>query len=449
MTGAAPQFRFRLIAPLFLVLLWAACSDQASGPAALDVLNGPALAVTQREIERGLPSALRLQSQSTDELLALPGVVGTAVALGDDGLPTVAALVEHGGVRVPRGVRVIVTGKFSALDWQVQPQGRPKCGKGKLPECDPGDPPDDPDPDPPPSAHFARPVPIGVSTGHPAITAGTIGARVTDGSSVWALSNNHVYAATNFLDCDTNDSYDYDCAIGDPVIQPGTFDGGTPGADNIGTLAAFQPIDFSATTCTNIINIMDAAIAFSNVQSDLLGNATPSAGYGTPQSTTMAAALKMKVKKFARTTGLTKGQVAAVNATVMVDYGDPGVACFKEQIIITPGTFSAGGDSGGAGRGRRQGPFGERRRPQAGRAPLCRVVHPYDHQPDRSDPRPVQDDPWAEGPTEDRRKLGGTRTARSFDGEAVDAHTWQSVPDGTATLERRIVWGARSRPCAG
>ncbi len=48
-----------------------------------------------------------------------------------------------------------------------------------------------------PTSRFNRPVPIGVSTGHPAITAGTIGARVTDGVNVYALSNNHVYADEN------------------------------------------------------------------------------------------------------------------------------------------------------------------------------------------------------------------------------------------------------------
>jgi hypothetical protein len=49
--------------------------------------------------------------------------------------------------------------------------------------------------------------------------------------------------------------------------------------------------------------------------------------------------------KYGRTTGLTKGSVYAVNATINVGYGS-GVAVFKEQIIITPGKFSAGGDSG-------------------------------------------------------------------------------------------------------
>ena len=263
MRAAAPPFRFRLIAALFLVLLWAACLDQASGPAGpatFDVLDGrTAPAVTQREIERALPSALRLQSGFTNELLALPGVVGTAVALGDDGLPTVAALVEHGGVSVPPGVRVIVTGRFSAFDWQAQPQGRPKCGKKKC-----KDPPDEPDP----TERHPRPVPVGVSTGHPAITAGTIGARVTDGTDFWALSNNHVYAATNFNadDCTPNPPL-YKCMPGDRVIQPGTFDDGALPRDKIGKVTDFEPLNISGACGTidtnnpDLINIMDAAIA--------------------------------------------------------------------------------------------------------------------------------------------------------------------------------------------
>ena len=49
--------------------------------------------------------------------------------------------------------------------------------------------------------------------------------------------------------------------------------------------------------------------------------------------------------KYGRTTSQTKGQVYAINATVNVGY-DWGVARFVNQIIITPGSFSAGGDSG-------------------------------------------------------------------------------------------------------
>ena len=89
--------------------------------------------------------------------------------------------------------------------------------------------------------------------------------------------------------------------------------------------------------------MIDAAIALSST--DDLDNATPSDGYGVPPTSTIVAAVGQKVKKYGRTTGLTSGQVDAINATVNVGYGT-GVARFVGQIIITPGNFSAGGDSG-------------------------------------------------------------------------------------------------------
>jgi len=64
-----------------------------------------------------------------------------------------------------------------------------------------------------------------------------------------------------------------------------------------------------------------------------------------PKSGTTAAYINQPVKKYGRTTRLTKGRVYALNATVNVVY-DSGVALFENQIVITPGGFSAGGDSG-------------------------------------------------------------------------------------------------------
>jgi hypothetical protein len=175
-----------------------------------------------------------------------------------------------------------------------------------------------------------RPVPIGVSTGHPNITAGTIGCRVKDAKgNVYALSNNHIYA-----DCNR-------AKIGDNVLQPGPYDGGVNPDDAIGTLSAFQPIVFSR----RANNTIDAAIALSST--GLLGNATPSDGYGTPSSTiTAPAGVGLHVMKYGRTTGLTHGQVYAINTTVTVTYDVGVVARFVGQIVVTPGTFSAGGDSG-------------------------------------------------------------------------------------------------------
>ena len=145
-----------------------------------------------------------------------------------------------------------------------------------------------------PTARFERPVPIGISTGHPDITAGTIGARVTDGTNYYALSNNHVYTNENLA------------AIGDDVLQPGTFDGGSAPADVIGTLDSFVPIAFNGSA-----NRVDAAIALTTAAE--LGDSTPVDGYGTPAATTVAATLGTEVIKYGRTTGQTMGTIDAIN----------------------------------------------------------------------------------------------------------------------------------------
>ena len=91
-------------------------------------------------------------------------------------------------------------------------------------------------------------------------------------------------------------------------------------------------------------NTVDAAIALSSTE--LLGNATPSDGYGVPSSSIIEPAINMKVKKYGRTTGQTEGTITAINATIDVSYDTGVVARFVDQIVITPGNFSAPGDSG-------------------------------------------------------------------------------------------------------
>lgn len=263
----------------------------------------PGIVQAQGRSDQALEHAKQVQERHTDELMAKPGVVGTAVGLGQGDQPVVLVLIEHGNVpgipeeleRIP--VKKVVSGKINAFfDTTTK----------------------------------YRPAPIGVSTGHPLITAGTIGCRVKDSSgNVYALSNNHVYAAENMA------------IKGDAVIQPGTYDGGSSPADDIGNLSDFEPIVFSRKAS----NVIDAAIAISDV--GRLGNATPlEVGYGTPSSTTVKASLGLKVQKFGRTTLLTNGEVTALNATVNVGYGYGKTARFVNQIIIGPGGFSAGGDSG-------------------------------------------------------------------------------------------------------
>ncbi len=264
----------------------------------------------------GLQRAIEVKERHAEALLGVSGVVGAAVGHNGDSSPAIIIFTDTPGVRgLPtslEGVPVIVqvSGKFFA---QPKPPGKGKPPKDEEPALTPRD-------------RWPRPVPIGVSTGHPDITAGTIGARVVDGlGNVYALSNNHVYANENMAN------------IGDKVLQPGAYDGGSAPDDIIGTLAAFKPINFL------VDNIIDAAIA--RLTTGELGNATPRDGYGTPKSTPAEAYINMKVKKYGRTTGQTKGRVYAINATIDVQY-DSGVARFVNQIVITPGAFSAGGDSG-------------------------------------------------------------------------------------------------------
>ena len=319
-------YSLSLITILLTLLFWTG-GAMASGPDDVDLPDQAAVVFDQNH--PAIKAIMAVQNRHTENLMGEPGVVGTATGLSADGRPAVLVLVESfhkaRGARIPamldgHPVAVKITGKITALK------------KGGIPAT-PGDEGDSTVCDVDPTALFDRAVPLGVSTGHPAITAGTIGARVTDGISIYALSNNHVYADENLASFD------------DEVLQPGTFDGGATGpnatlidGDEIGTLEDFQPIDFSGGA-----NIIDAAIAQSST--DLLGNSTPCDGYGTPKSTTLAPRVNLKVKKYGRTTGLTSGMITAINATVNVGY-DNGTARFVNQIIIEPGGFSAGGDSG-------------------------------------------------------------------------------------------------------
>lgn len=178
-------------------------------------------------------------------------------------------------------------------------------------------------------AKRVRPVRPGYSVGHPKVTAGTIGAGCYDLSPLpgvppryYILSNNHVLANSN------------DASIGDPVYQPGVYDGGGP-ADAIGRLARYVPITFDG-SC----NYVDAAIAevpFDTIDRDIYWS-------GHPTTAAAAATVGQYLKKTGRTTHFTTGQVTALNATVNVGYGAGKVAKFCNQIVTT--NMSAGGDSG-------------------------------------------------------------------------------------------------------
>lgn len=177
-------------------------------------------------------------------------------------------------------------------------------------------------------AKRVRPARPGYSVGHYQITAGTIGAGAYDlkpypgmPTRYYVLSNNHVLANSN------------DARLGDPILQPGPYDGGTLPQDALGRLSRFVPIRFDG-AC----NYADAAIAevsIDEIDRDIYWN-------GYPASIGRAARIGMLVKKTGRTANFTTGKVTAIAATVNVNYGEGQVAKFCNQIVTT--TMSQGGD---------------------------------------------------------------------------------------------------------
>ncbi len=189
----------------------------------------------------------------------------------------------------------------------------------------------------------ARPIELGTSGGNindrskTFCCSGTLGALVTQNGVQYILSNNHVLARTN------------KGLPGDDVIQPGLIDQ-TPvcfkdTGDAVADLSDWEPILFTKGTT----NVVDAAIA--QVRAGTVAMDGTIVDIGTLSATPVTPAIGQAVKKSGRTTGLTFGTVAAVAVTINVKYGSVcgggrGTARFTNQIRITPGSFSAGGDSG-------------------------------------------------------------------------------------------------------
>ncbi len=173
-----------------------------------------------------------------------------------------------------------------------------------------------------------RPAPGGVSVGHPDGTAGTLTCAVLDNKTlevIGGLSNNHVCA----LDWGTF----HDGKVGDPTLQPGPYDGGVVGTDDIGTLLKYIPVSASQD------NTIDAAVfASSQLERIVLDVGKP--------SFSVDPVVGRNVIKSGRTSGINYGKVTDVNATITVDGGTGWGSCtFRDQVIIEPAILQPG-DSG-------------------------------------------------------------------------------------------------------
>lgn len=209
-----------------------------------------------------------------------------------------------------------------------------------------------------------RPAPGGVSIGHSAITAGTLGVVAIDNVTRKRviLSNNHVLADSN------------EAMIGDAILQQGYHDGGRLGTHIIGHLLRYKEIDFGEepSDCpiaegvakvlnrgakvigskhklntikanAQAVNYIDAAIADPVFDDEVLDEILD---IGVINGT-IEAYLGMAIRKSGRTTGYTHGTILLVSATVNVSYGPNKLARFENQTVA--GDMSAGGDSGSLG----------------------------------------------------------------------------------------------------
>jgi hypothetical protein len=271
-----------------------------------------------KEVER----VMAVQNKHTANLLKQPEVVGTSTALAKDGSVVLKVYTTFAGNRnLPKqidGVNVVVSesGNFRFQDGEFDPKLRAD-----------------------------RPVPIGVSAAPQDSSctidlncySGTLGCRLKPRNgdpSVYALSNNHVFANLN------------NYSPGKPIMQP------SPGEDTvlcacikddqIGTLYKFKTIDF-----TGQPNLIDAAIMLTSDK--LVDNSTPPGGYGKPRTTIVQnPVLGMRVQKYGRTTGHTNGQIVALNQVLTIADAQ-GTAVFINTIEIVGddgSIFSNHGDSG-------------------------------------------------------------------------------------------------------
>lgn len=254
---------------------------------------------------RDVAYVMGIQNRHTPELMKLAGVIGTGTGSTADGRPEVIVYTDRAGVAgLPAGVEGVTV--------EARNVGRVVAYKAAKPDAHGGG--------------GGGPLQMGTSTGNDLeCSAGTLSCVVTKGGTRYFLSNNHVFARENAA------------SNGERIDAPGRYDGKPRCAQTAqcGTLASYVKVSFSSN------NTVDCALA--QPSSGLSYTATEAGGYA-PTSSVVSPFVGQAVKKTGRTSGLTTGNVQAINVTIQVQYTD-GVATFVNQIQ-TPGSFIRSGDSG-------------------------------------------------------------------------------------------------------
>jgi hypothetical protein len=276
-------------------------------------------------------AAVRVQGRHTGDLLHLTGVVGTAITADAAGHPAILVLTENamGAGRLPSAIEgypviEMVTGKIVAM----------KGGGGGG------------------TSHTAKqtpPIQLGTSGGSATDLAngfccsGTLGSLVQKGGTQYILSNSHVFAGDVVPGGNGKVAQ-----IGDNVTQPGYVDNncstsGTNLVAHVSTLSTTYPPASTPNVDCSIAQVVSGMVRTDGAILEV----------GTISSSTTAAFVGQAVKKSGRTTGLTRGTISGLNATVTVGYetecgGSSYMKTYTGQIVVNQhrSGFLNSGDSG-------------------------------------------------------------------------------------------------------
>jgi len=291
----------------------------------------------------------RTLEQFKNRLLRLDNVVGVGVGYKEVGLnrtkqPSMIVFVEEKKPKHELRTGHVVPPKLDNLDTDVIEIGQVRLLNNPK--------------------ERGRPAQPGMSIGHYKISAGTFGAVVRDRQTRerLILSNNHILA-------NSSNGMDGRAAIGDPVIQPGTYDGGTE-KDRVASLVRFAPLvrTYQETDCPVAAGVARAGSRMLSlfrpnyrvvlVKQNRSGN-TVDAALARPDAPgliddrileigrvegTSGVSVGDQVFKSGRSSGLTSGKVTATGVTLQVELSGKEKGWFSDQVVSD--MVSRPGDSG-------------------------------------------------------------------------------------------------------
>jgi hypothetical protein len=180
-----------------------------------------------------------------------------------------------------------------------------------------------------------RPIQLGTSGGNvneasrAFCCSGTLGALVTKNTINYILSNNHVLGRSGAA------------AVGEDISQPGLIDNNCRLPGIVADFSEAAPLG-SSNVDAALAQVVDNAVDLTGAILDI----------GTISGVVAAPSVGLNVMKSGRTTGQTFGTIGSINTDVNVQYqkgcnqGKKFVISYINQIVISGGGFSAGGDSG-------------------------------------------------------------------------------------------------------